>query len=72
MTYGERSATGGESDPNDFTHAWHQTVIEGFASTLTEGKSPMVSGKSALRAHAVISAMEQASKSKHRKEIAAI
>jgi predicted dehydrogenase len=46
-----------------FTHAWHQTVIEDFAHALATKTACLAPGREALRAHAVIAAMEKASKS---------
>ncbi len=60
---GEASATGGGADPMAFTHAWHQGIVEDFAAALRAGCAPMASGRAALMSHAVIDAMERASKS---------
>lgn len=59
---GADMTTGGGADPMAFTHAWHQSVIEDFATSLTEGRPPMASGHDALHSHRVIDAMERASK----------
>lgn len=71
-SYGEKSETGGGANPMAFTHAWHQTIIEDFALSLIQGKPPMVTGQSALRAHALISAIEQAGKSAQLTEVSNI
>lgn len=68
-TYGEEGLSGGGADPMAFTHSWHQTVIENFATCVRTGEQPLASGDSALLAHAVISAMEQASKTGQRTEV---
>lgn len=62
-THGAASKTGGGADPMAFSHAWHQTVIEDFASGLATGAEPLATGQSALAVHAVIDAMERASRS---------
>ena len=59
-TTGANSTTGGGADPMAFTHEWHQSVIEDFATSLTEGRPPMASGRDALHSHRVIDAMERA------------
>ncbi|MGD1885252.1 MAG: Gfo/Idh/MocA family protein [Paracoccaceae bacterium] len=63
-TFGAEAATGGGADPMAFTHAWHQTVIEDFAAALRSGSDPLATGRSALMAHAVIAAMEEASRTR--------
>jgi UDP-N-acetyl-2-amino-2-deoxyglucuronate dehydrogenase len=50
-TIGAVAATGGGADPMAFTHAWHQSVIEDFAASLTNGTLPLATGRSALAAH---------------------
>lgn len=70
-TLGETaSGTGGGADPMAFTHAWHQSVIEDFAASLDQSRDPLCTVREALRAHAVIDAMERASKSGHRVDLA--
>jgi len=66
---GETSATGGGADPMAFTHAWHQTVIEDFAQAVSSGHSPLAPGTEALMSHAVIDAMERASRSGQVEEV---
>ena len=68
-TIGASAATGGGADPMAFTHDWHQAVIEDFAESLDTGRAPLASGRDALRAHAVIDAMETASKSGRTTEV---
>ncbi|WP_171128553.1 MULTISPECIES: Gfo/Idh/MocA family protein [unclassified Ruegeria] len=60
---GETASTGGGADPMAFTHAWHQSVIEDFAAAIRSGTPPMATGRSALRTHAVIDAMQSANQS---------
>jgi len=69
QTTGATATTGGGADPMAFTHAWHQTVIEDFSSALSHGRPPMVPAAEALRTHAVIDAMQLASKSGRRERV---
>jgi predicted dehydrogenase len=43
-----------------FTSDWHRFVIEDFASALSEGRPPLVPGRTALEVHKLIAAIEQA------------
>jgi predicted dehydrogenase len=61
-TVGQLASTGGGADPMAFTHSWHQSVIENFADSIDSGIAPLASGRDALMSHAVIDAMERASK----------
>ena len=67
--FGANASTGGGADPMAFTHAWHQSVIEDFAQAVKNDGSPMASGRQTLHVHAVIDAMERASKTGHRTEV---
>ena len=58
---GEAAGTGGGADPMAFTHAWHQGVIEDFADAIREGRAPLVTGREALRVHALIDALLESS-----------
>ena len=69
-TFGAEATTGGGADPMGFTHAWHQSVLEDFAASLSTGDTPLATGRSALDAHRVIDAMERASRSGQTTEIA--
>jgi UDP-N-acetyl-2-amino-2-deoxyglucuronate dehydrogenase len=64
--FGASATTGGGSDPMGFTHAWHQSVIEDFADAIAQGRPPLIPAREALLTHAVIDAMERASKSGQR------
>ncbi|WP_300032570.1 Gfo/Idh/MocA family oxidoreductase [uncultured Roseobacter sp.] len=66
---GETAATGGGADPMAFTHAWHQTVLEDFVTSLAQGREPLASGRSALAAQAVITAMATSSETGQRTEV---
>lgn len=71
-TFGETATTGGGAHPMAFTHAWHQTIIEDFATCLTSGKTPIATGRSALMAQAVITAMEQSARTGQSVEVPAL
>lgn len=71
-THGATATTGGGANPMAFTHAWHQTILEDFAQTITQKRAPMASGKEALMAHAVIDAMERSSKSRTWEKVAVV
>lgn len=61
--------TGAGADPMAFTHAWHQALIEDFVQAVTAGRRPIAPAKDALHVHAVIDAMERASKSRMTVEV---
>lgn len=65
-TIGETAASGAGADPMAFTSDWHRTVIEDFADALTKDRAPMVTGREALQVHALISAIDTASRTGHR------
>ncbi|WP_300011901.1 Gfo/Idh/MocA family oxidoreductase [uncultured Roseobacter sp.] len=67
--FGADASTGGGADPMAFTHDWHQTILEDFATCITTGQAPLASGTSALEAHRVIDAMERANASGQRTEV---
>lgn len=60
-TFGASATTGGGADPMAFTHEWHQGIIEDFADAITEDRDPVVTGRQALAAHALIDAITQSS-----------
>lgn len=61
--FGADAATGGGADPMAFDHAWHQAVIEDFATALHDARPPAITGRSALPAQALIDAIAAASRS---------
>ncbi|MEP4197783.1 MAG: Gfo/Idh/MocA family oxidoreductase [Aliishimia sp.] len=63
---GELASTGGGADPMAFTHEWHQTVIEDFASAIAQNHAPLAPASEGLHVHSVITAMEAASASGQR------
>lgn len=58
---GERQGGGGGADPMAFDHAPHRRVIEDFVQAVQSGRSPAVSGRSALAVHRLIQAIVQSS-----------
>lgn len=68
-TIGTAANTGAGADPMAFTHAWHQTIIEDFATAITHNRPPLATGRSALKTHAVIDAMQTASRSGRRTDV---
>jgi predicted dehydrogenase len=60
-TFGASATTGGGADPMAFTHEWHQGIIEDFCDAITENRDPVVTGRQALAAHALIDAITQSS-----------
>ena len=66
---GAPAPTGGGADPMAFTHDWHAAVISNFADSLTHDRPPMTTGREALRAHAVIDAMQTAQTTGHRTKV---
>ncbi len=70
-THGAKGGTGGGADPMAFTHAWHQGIIEDFAEALRQGRDPVVTGRAALAAHALIDAITQSARSGQVTEVTA-
>jgi UDP-N-acetyl-2-amino-2-deoxyglucuronate dehydrogenase len=58
---GEEQGTGGGADPMDFPHDAHRAVLTDFLDAITQGRSPRVSGREALKVHRFIDALLQAS-----------
>jgi len=56
------SAGGGGADPMAFSHEPHKRLIEDFLDAVRSGREPRVSGRSALKVHALIDAMLASSK----------
>lgn len=59
---GETAGSGSGADPMAFTSDWHRMVIEDFAASIEEGRAPLVPGREALKVHALIEAIEEASR----------
>jgi len=60
-SHGEEASSGGGADPMAFTHAWHQSIIEDFLTSVKAGKKPAVTGREALNVQALIEALIQSS-----------
>ena len=63
-TLGDIAGTGGGADPMAFTHDWHRDVLADFVDALTKGRPPMVTGRAALKVHALIDGLIQSSREK--------
>jgi len=71
-TLGEAVATGAGADPMAFSSDLHEAVMVDFADALTEGRPPMATGRSALRVHALIEAIERAGRTGTTSDVAQI
>jgi len=56
-THGATATTGGGADPMAFTHDWHASVLEDFATAVMAGRTPAITGRGALAAHELIHAI---------------
>ena len=56
-TVGDVSGTGGGADPMAFPCDWHRDLIEDFATAIRDKRAPRISGREALRVHALIDAL---------------
>ena len=56
-TVGADSGTGGGADPMAFDHGPHRAVIQDFLDAVRDGRSPAVTGRSALAVQLVIEAI---------------
>jgi len=59
---GEVSGTGGGADPMAFPCDWHRDLIEDFAAAIRDQTAPAITGREALRVHALIDAMVASSR----------
>jgi UDP-N-acetyl-2-amino-2-deoxyglucuronate dehydrogenase len=57
----DASPGGTGADPMAFPNDWHRALIADFLSAITEGRAPRISGEEALKVHALIDALLQAS-----------
>ena len=62
-TFGTDAATGGGTDPMAFTHDWHRDIIADFANCIVHDRPPLVTGREALKVHALIEALIESSAS---------
>lgn len=65
-TIGAAATSGAGADPMAFTSDWHRAIIEDFADAVAEDRAPMVTGWEALQVHALISAIDTASRTGQR------
>lgn len=56
---GEPAATGGGADPMAFPCDWHKALISDFAVAIRDNRSPRITGREALKVHALIDAMRR-------------
>ncbi|WP_298261160.1 Gfo/Idh/MocA family oxidoreductase [uncultured Litoreibacter sp.] len=59
--FGAAANTGGGADPMAFTHAWHQGILDDFINAIDEQRPPLVTGRAALKTHALIEALMESS-----------
>lgn len=59
---GEPAATGGGADPMAFPSDWHRELIADFAQAIRQNRAPRITGREALRVHALIEAMTRSSR----------
>lgn len=60
--FGAKATSGGGVDPMAFGHGPHQAIVEDFASAIADGNPPLVTGREALRVHALIDALQASSR----------
>lgn len=68
--FGVTEATGGGADPMAFSFGWHQAIIEDFAGALRANRPPLITGREALKAHALIDALIRSSRTGTLTEVA--
>ena len=56
-TVGEAGGSGSGADPMAFPCDWHRDLIEDFVRSVAEGRAPAITGREALRVHALIDAL---------------
>lgn len=66
---GEAAGSGGGAKPMAFSHAWHQSVITDFADALNQNRAPTITARDALKAHALIDAMQRAAREKREVDV---
>ena len=60
---GEETRTGCGANPMDFPCDWHQSVIEDFASSVSDNRDPKITGRTALGVHKLLEAIRRSSDS---------
>ena len=68
----EPAGTGGGADPMAFTCDWHRALIADFATAVREQRAPLVTGREALKVHALIDAMTNSARSGRLAEVQAV
>ncbi len=66
---GEAASTGGGADPMAFPCDWHRDLIAQFAEAIARGRPPRITGREALRVHALIDAMTRSGATGQRVEV---
>lgn len=59
---GEESGSGGTADPMAFPCDWHRDLIADFAESIRDARAPRITGREALRVHALIEAIVESSR----------
>lgn len=62
LALGARLGSGGGADPMAFSHAAHRTVLQDFIRAVQAGRTPAVSGRSALGVQEVIECIMESSR----------
>ena len=62
LALGERQGSGGGADPMAFNHAAHRAVLQDFIRAVQAGRTPAVSGRSALGVQQVIESIMESSR----------
>lgn len=68
-SHGAAAATGSGADPMAFSSDWHRAVIADFVKAIAERRPPMISGREALKVHALIDAIETAARTGERSPV---
>ncbi len=68
-TIGEVSGTGGGADPMAFPSDWHRDLIANFAHAIATGGVPRITGRDALKVHALIEAFVASSREGRRVDV---
>jgi predicted dehydrogenase len=69
---GEASGTGGGADPMAFPCDWHRDLILDFAQAIAIGRPPAVTGREALRVHALIAAITESGTERRQVDVRAV
>lgn len=59
---GEPASTGAGADPMAFPSDWHRELIADFALAIRQNRPPRITGREALRVHALIDAMTRSAR----------